>query len=146
MTMAVSLEARVPLLDHHLVEFATSLPARFRWRDGMGKWAFRQAIHDLVPPGALGKRKQGFGVPLRHWFRGPLRHRLDALLDPAAAICEFVEPAAVARIVREHLVSRRDHSPLLWKLLVLQNWLTIPRAAAAPPVNAGMLTSMTPPS
>lgn len=135
MSMAVSLEARVPLLDHHLVEFATSLPARFRWRDGTGKWVFRQAIRDLVPPGVLGKRKQGFGVPLRDWFRGPLRHRMDALLDPAVAICEFVEPAAVARIVREHQVDRRDHSPLLWKLLVLQNWLTIPRSAATQPLS-----------
>ncbi len=62
--------------------------------------------------------------------------RASVLLDPAAAICEFVEPAAVARIVREHQVGRRDHSPLLWKLLVLQNWLTSPRAAAAPLVNA----------
>ena len=136
MSMAVSLEARVPLLDHHLVEFAISLPARFRWRDGTGKWVFRQAIRDLVPPGVLGKRKQGFGVPLRNWFRGPLRHRIDALVDLRAAICEFVEPAAVARIVREHQVGRRDHSPLLWKLLVLQNWLTIPRTAAASPVNS----------
>jgi asparagine synthase (glutamine-hydrolysing) len=132
MSMAVSLEARVPLLDHHLVEFASSLPARFRWRAGVGKWVFREAVRDLVPAAVLQQPKQGFGVPLRHWFRGALRHRVAALLNPAAAIYEYVEPAAVSRIVREHNSERRDHSAMLWKLLVLESWLATPNLVSSP--------------
>lgn len=132
MSMAASLEARVPLLDHHLVEFATTIPARLKYRDGVGKWILRRAIEDLVPPAVLEKPKQGFGVPLRLWFRRELRPHLDTLMRPDASIFAFTEAAAVQRIVREHLAGRRDHSPMLWKLLVLEEWLT---AAAQPDVN-----------
>jgi asparagine synthase (glutamine-hydrolysing) len=131
MSMAVSLEARVPLLDHHLVEFATRIPARLKFRDGKGKWIFREAIRDLVPAEVLQKPKQGFGVPLSHWFRGPLRHRIDELLNTSSSIYEFAEPVAVRRVVTEHLRARRDHSPMLWKLLVLQAWLSAGRSRGA---------------
>jgi asparagine synthase (glutamine-hydrolysing) len=123
MSMAVSIEARVPLLDHHLVEFASTLPMRLKLREGTGKWIFREALRGLVPDFVFEKRKQGFGVPLKPWMRGPLRHRVDRLLERGAGIHEWVEPAAVARVVAEHQAGRRDHSPLLWKLTVLQLWL-----------------------
>src|SRR5207253_1535968 len=78
-SMAVSLEARVPLLDHPLVEFALGLPADLKIRDGTGKRVFRRAIRGLVPPEVLDHPKLGFAVPLGPWFRGPLRHRIDRL-------------------------------------------------------------------
>ena len=124
MSMAVSLEARVPLLDHHVVEFAVGLPSRMKMRDGTGKWILREAIRDLVPPAVLSKPKQGFGVPLRKWFRQELRHRVEALRRPSSPIYEYVDAAAVGRVCTEHQLGRRDHSPTLWRLIVLDMWLT----------------------
>ncbi len=123
MSMAVSLEARVPVLDHHLAEYAFSLPSRLKWGDDGGKLIFRRALSGLVPDFVFTKPKHGFGVPLRDWFRGVLAWRCQALLDPSAAIYEFVDPGAVARVIAEHEAKRRDHSYLIWRLLVLELWL-----------------------
>jgi asparagine synthase (glutamine-hydrolysing) len=123
MSMAVSLEARVPLLDHVLAEFAMSLPASLKLRDGVGKWVLREAIADRVPAAVFERPKQGFDVPLRHWFRRELAHRLDQLLDPSAAIYAYASHAAVTRIVTEHRVGRRDHARTIWRLLVLERWI-----------------------
>ena len=122
-SMAVSLEARVPLLDHHLVEFMVALPSGLKIRDGTGKWILRRAIADFVPREVLDKPKQGFGVPLRRWFRKELRHRIEQLLRADAPVYEFVDRAAVTRVATEHRLQRRDHSHMLWKLLVLDVWL-----------------------
>lgn len=123
MSMAVSLEARVPLLDHHVVEFAVSLPAALKIRNGAGKWVVRRAIEGLVPPRVLAKQKQGFAVPLNHWFRGPLRHRLEAMLCTDAPVHRYADHVAVTRVVREHLAHRRDHRGMIWRLVVLDLWL-----------------------
>jgi asparagine synthase (glutamine-hydrolysing) len=123
MSMAVSLEARVPLLDHVLAEFAMSLPANLKLRDGVGKWVLREAIADRVPAAVFERPKQGFDVPLRHWFRRELAHRLDQLLDPRAAIYAYASHAAVTRIVTEHRIGRRDHARTIWRLLVLERWI-----------------------
>ena len=125
MSMAHSLEARVPLLDHELAEFALSLPPRFKFRDGAGKWVLRRALADRVPAQVFSRPKQGFDVPLRDWFRGPLAHRLAALDDESSAIYEFVEPRAVRRIVGEHRVARRDHARTIWRLLMLEQWMRL---------------------
>ena len=122
-SMASSLEARVPFLDHELVEFAVSLPSAVKMRDGQGKWILRRAIEGLVPPAVLSHPKRGFGVPLVHWLRRELAHRVDAILDPARPIGAYIDPRAVRRIVREHRMRRRDHSHLLWRLVVLDLWL-----------------------
>ena len=129
-SMAVSLEARVPLLDHSLVEFAVSLPGRLKYRDGAGKWIFREAIRDLVPPQVLARSKQGFAVPLRDWFRRELRHRLEWLLRQDSALYEFVDHASVRRLVDEHVSGRRDHSAMLWRLLALNLWIAALRTTA----------------
>ncbi|HEX6643197.1 MAG TPA: asparagine synthase (glutamine-hydrolyzing), partial [Gemmatimonadales bacterium] len=123
-SMAVSLEARVPLLDHPLVEFAVSLPSSLKLRGSTGKWIFRQAISGIVPDIVLTKPKQGFAVPLPEWFRGDLRHRTEALLRPDSPIYAFVAPRAVARLVAEHQARRRDHSWIIWRLLVLDVWVS----------------------
>jgi asparagine synthase (glutamine-hydrolysing) len=123
MSMSVSLEARVPLLDHRVVEFAASLPSHLKQRGGVGKWVLREAIRGLVPPRVLEHRKHGFGVPLGRWFREEIGHRLDALLERDARIAPYADRAAVARLVREHRAARRDHSHLLWRLVALDVWL-----------------------
>ena len=138
MSMAVSLEARVPLLDHHLVEFALALPSRLTMRDGSGKWLFRQAIAGLVPPAVVQRRKQGFAMPLASWFRRELGHRVNALRKPSALIYEYADPAAVLRIAAEHRRSRRDHSHLLWRLVALEIWLASRRTGAAQRRSTGM--------
>ncbi|PYP13517.1 MAG: hypothetical protein DMD56_00365 [Gemmatimonadetes bacterium] len=122
-SMAVSLEARVPLLDHALVEFALGLPAALKIRDGAGKHVFRRAIRGLVPSEVLEHPKLGFAVPLGPWFRGPLRHRIDQLATADGGLYDFLDRTAVRRLAREHLLRRRDHSAALWRALVLQLWL-----------------------
>jgi asparagine synthase (glutamine-hydrolysing) len=132
MSMAASIEARVPLLDHHMVEFAAGLPSSIKVRGGTGKWIFREAVRGLVPDLVFDKPKQGFGVPLEPWLRGPLHHHVDRLVRPGTHLHEWVEPDAVARVVAEHSGRRRDHSPLLWKLIVLQLWLEHGHAVRRP--------------
>ena len=122
-SMAVSLEARVPLLDHALVEFALGLPAHIKIRDGVGKQVFRRAIRGLVPSEVLEHPKLGFAVPLGPWFRGPLRHRIDQLAVADGGLYDFLDRAAVRRLAQEHLIRRRDHSTALWRALVLRLWL-----------------------
>ena len=122
-SMSASLEARVPLLDHPLVEFAVALPARFKRRDGTGKWILRQAITGLVPQSVFEQPKRGFAVPLSRWFRGELRHRLDTLVREDRGVYAYVDHESVVRLVREHLAGRRDHSAMLWRVLVLDLWL-----------------------
>jgi asparagine synthase (glutamine-hydrolysing) len=133
MSMAVSLEARVPVLDHHMAEFAFSLPARLKWGPSGGKHVFRRALASMLPDFVFTKRKQGFGVPLADWFRNELGGRLDALLRHDAPIYEFVRRDRVSQIIAEHRARRRDHSHMIWRLLVLDLWLLAERE---PPTRA----------
>lgn len=123
MSMGVSLEARVPILDHNVVEFAMSLPSRLKLRGGVGKWILRQAVKGIVPETVLTKPKQGFAVPLSSWFRGPLRYRIETLTARDAAIQRWLNPGAVRRIVAEHLAERRHHGGVIWRLVTLDGWL-----------------------
>jgi asparagine synthase (glutamine-hydrolysing) len=122
-SMAVSLEARVPLLDVELIEFAQRLPGHVHVSAAQGKQLLRQAIRGLVPDFLFDAPKRGFAVPLGPWFRGPLRHRIEALRSPPQRLAQYVDRAAVTRIATEHLSGRRDHSPMLWRLMVLDHWL-----------------------
>jgi asparagine synthase (glutamine-hydrolysing) len=122
-SMSVSLEARVPLLDHPLVEFAVALPGRLKRRDGTGKWILREAIRGLVPESVFQQPKRGFAVPLGSWFRSDLAHRLDTLAKPDRAVYAYVDHDSVLRLIREHRVRRRDHGYMLWRILVLDLWL-----------------------
>jgi len=124
MSMAVSLEARVPILDHLVVEFAMGLPSRLKLQRGTGKLILREAIAGVVPAPVLSRPKQGFAVPLDRWFRGPLRYRVDALTRKDARISEWVDSQAVQRITTEHLSGRRNHQDGIWRLVALEGWLT----------------------
>jgi len=122
-SMAVSLEARVPLLDFDLVDFALQIPGNWRVTAEETKRLFRRAVKGIVPDSVLSRPKQGFAIPLGSWFRGPLRYRIEALRNPSPDLRLYVDSAAVRRLVFEHAIGRRDHSPMLWRLIVLDCWL-----------------------
>jgi asparagine synthase (glutamine-hydrolysing) len=134
-SMAVSLEARVPLLDFDLVDFAQRLPSRLRVTPGQSKRLLRRAIKGLVPDSVLAGAKRGFAIPLAPWFRGPLRHRIESLRTPGPLIAPYLDTKAVQRQVQEHLSGRRNHSDSLWRLMVLNEWLAALRRGdlARPP-------------
>jgi asparagine synthase (glutamine-hydrolysing) len=122
--MACSLETRVPMLDHHVVEFARRLPLDYKIRDGKGKWLLRQLLYRHVPQEMVDRPKKGFSVPMAAWLRGPLRDWGQALLDPARLGSEAVfRPEWISRKWREHQDGKRDWSTQLWSVLMVQAWL-----------------------
>lgn len=121
--MANSLETRVPLLDHRVVEFALGVPLSQKLRSGTGKWLLRQVLSRYVPPALFERPKMGFGVPIDHWLRGPLKGWADDLLDPAALRAHGLEPAAIVQAWQEHRSGQRDWQYPLWTVLMLQAWL-----------------------
>jgi asparagine synthase (glutamine-hydrolysing) len=136
MSMAHSIESRVPLLDNEVVEFAARLPASMKIRNGRLKHILKEAASGILPPQILARRKQGFGVPLAVWFRGGLRELFsDVLLSPRSRQRGYFEPRFIERLVREHITGRRDHTLRLWSLVVFELWhrqyIDRPQAAAA---------------
>jgi asparagine synthase (glutamine-hydrolysing) len=127
-SMAVSLEARVPLIDHRVAEFAAGLPPHMLIRDGRGKWLLRQVLHRYVPEELVARPKTGFGVPLDSWLRGPLRDWAEGLLSRSRIEEEgFFAPAPVRKAWKEHLSGRRNHQHKLWAVLMFQAWRTSER-------------------
>ena len=131
-SMAASLEARVPFLDHRLVEFAARLPLTLKLRDGQGKWLLRQVLYKYVDPRMFDRPKQGFGVPLAQWLRGPLREWAEDLLSAGSlAASGLLDPVPIRRAWDEHLRGQRNFHYPLWVILMFQAWLR--RAAPVSP-------------
>jgi asparagine synthase (glutamine-hydrolysing) len=122
-SMAVGLEARVPLLDHRVVELAWRLPRTAKIRGGVSKWLLRQVLYRHVPRTLVERPKMGFGIPLGEWLRGPLRDWAEALLDEQRLRqTGLLDPAVVRRHWHEHLSGRRNWQYLLWNVLMLETW------------------------
>jgi asparagine synthase (glutamine-hydrolysing) len=123
MSMAASLEARVPLLDHKLIEFVTRIPSSLKLRGSETKYLLKRAVRDLVPPEILDRPKQGFGVPIEQWINQQLRDRVRGTLTERRSLERgFAEPRYVELLFAEHERGRRDHSTELWALFVLELW------------------------
>jgi len=131
-SMAMGLEARVPLLDHRIVEFAADLPLDLLRRGGRTKWPLRQLLYRHLPENLVERPKMGFGVPLETWLRGPLRDWAEALLDERRLAREgYLEPAPIRRTWSEHLSGHRNLQYRLWTVLMFQSWLETHHSAPA---------------
>lgn len=120
--MAVSLETRVPLLDHRIVEFAFSLPSSYKVRDGRTKWPLRQILESFVPNALVDRPKMGFSVPIGEWLRGPLRSWAEDLLFSHSSGDEFLNDRMIRNIWRDHQSGKWNYEEHLWRVLMFRAW------------------------
>jgi asparagine synthase (glutamine-hydrolysing) len=125
MSMAVSLEARVPYLDNEVIDLALRIPASLKIRDGTRKHILRKAFAGRLPPDILARGKEGFSMPMKNWLNKEWNGLMHEVLEDASfARHGLFEPAEVARLMREHETHAENHSHLLWALMVFQLWST----------------------
>jgi asparagine synthase (glutamine-hydrolysing) len=123
-SMAHSLEARQPMLDYRLVEWAASLPTHLKMQGSRGKWLLHETYRDLLPQAIWNRPKMGFGVPIAKWIRTSLRDRTyDALLGRDARCHAMLRPTAIRSLVDAHMNGTANHGYRLWNLLILELWL-----------------------
>jgi asparagine synthase (glutamine-hydrolysing) len=122
-TMASSVEARSPFLDHEVMEFAAALPPSVKRRGGESKIALKAAFRDLLPAAVIERSKMGFGIPLAQWFRRELTNvPQEVLLDPGSSSRDYFRVEEIERLIRDHTTGEADHSMRLWVLLQLEMW------------------------
>ncbi len=123
-SMAHSLEVRVPLLDHHFIEWSAGIPSHQKLRHREGKYIFKKALEPHVPADVMYRPKMGFAVPLSAWFRGPLRDRVQAAVTgPTLAETGMFDQRYLATLLYEHQSGAREHSAILWSLLMFDAFL-----------------------
>jgi asparagine synthase (glutamine-hydrolysing) len=123
MTMAASLEGRSPFLDHEVVEWTARLPDSLKVQGTSSKYLLKKAFADYLPPEVKSHRKQGFGVPLAAWFRGPLSEwSRTLLLSPDSPLQGWFEEGAIRTLIDEHAQARADHGKRLYALSMLAIW------------------------
>ncbi|MEM9280763.1 MAG: asparagine synthase (glutamine-hydrolyzing) [Verrucomicrobiota bacterium] len=123
-SMSVGLEARVPLLDHRVVEFAWSLPMEYKIRNGRGKWVLRKVLEQYLPERLINRPKMGFGIPIGEWLRGDLRDWAESLLDDNEMMDQgILDPSPIRKIWGQHLSGDADWQYLLWDVLMFQAWI-----------------------
>jgi asparagine synthase (glutamine-hydrolysing) len=125
LSMAHSLEVRVPYLDKEIVEYVEKLPANLKVRNGSGKWLHRQVAQELLPASILKRKKRGFAVNVvDEWFRGAAGRKMeDIFLDRKSVIYNYLQPHAVKRIFEEHRTGQNDNHKVLFSLVVFEEWL-----------------------
>lgn len=120
-SMAVGLEAREPLLDHRLLEFAATLPDALRVHGGQGKWLMKKTMERYLPQDILYRPKMGFVTPIAHWFRGPLAQTArDISTSAMLSQLDWFDSKAIAKVADDHIAGRFDNSRLLWQLVMLE--------------------------
>ena len=121
--MALGLETRVPFLDYRVVDFAWSLPLEYKFYDGVDKWPLKQVLYNYVPEKLFNRPKMGFGVPIGHWLRGPLKDWAETMLNQSKIKSQgYFNSDLVERKWREHLSGKRNWERELWNVLVFQTW------------------------
>lgn len=124
MSMASSLELRVPFLDYRLVEFASRMPSKYKVHNGQGKFLLKKMMEGLLPNEIIYRKKMGFPTPLKLMFQGALRsYSHDLLLASTSRITSYFEQSEVQRLLQEHQSDKADHHRVLWQLVVLEEWL-----------------------
>jgi asparagine synthase (glutamine-hydrolysing) len=132
-SMAHSLEVRVPLLDHELVEWAATLPPELKLRGREGKVALKRALDPYVPHEVMYREKMGFAVPITEWFRGPLRQSVrDALTGPVLAETGLFDLGTIETLLDQHQAGQRDHSAALWALVMFESFVRKVHTASVP--------------
>jgi asparagine synthase (glutamine-hydrolysing) len=130
-SMAHALEVRVPLLDHKFIEWASSLPADMKLKRQEGKYILKKSLEPVLPHDVLYRDKMGFGVPLAKWFRGPLKEKVEAsLLGDTIRHSGLFNMAYIERVLSQHQSGMRDHSVVIWTLLMFNAFLMNEMATA----------------
>ena len=123
-SMASSLETRLPLLDHRIVEFAWSIPLEMKLQNKRSKWLLREVLKRYLPYNLIDRPKSGFAVPIAKWLKGPLKNWADELLDEKLIDSqEFLSSKSINSIWNEHLSGKQNLSKKLWTILMFQSWL-----------------------
>lgn len=124
MSMAASLELRVPFLDYRLVEFAAAMPVKYKIHNGINKYLLKQMMKPVLPDSIIHRKKMGFPTPLKQMFQGGLADDArDLLTGSGCRVRDFFSPRVMERLLREHVEQKRDHHRILWQLVVLETWM-----------------------
>jgi len=124
--MAYSLEVRAPLQDYRIVEYARSLPTSYKYHNGIMKYILKELLYDYVPKPIFDRPKAGFTMPFKEWFKNDLKEFvLDELNDEGLSIIPGINKDKIKEMINEHMSGKWNRYPLIWRLLVLKQWLEL---------------------